>query len=194
MATRKPATAKKAATAKKPVAAKKAATAKKPVTAKKPATAKKPVAAKRESAADRWAEGYEPFIEAARECFAFLVREHGYADPDVRVVPPDAVVTFTRGDSFVRISSEYGGAPWVVVKAWDGEPYGLHVIIAEIDPAYAAQKPVPAGSTLTDEELRALVAYYARFLEKHASAVLHADAALVARFREQEAALRSQAG
>jgi hypothetical protein len=188
MATRQPATAEKAATAKKPVAAKKAATA------KKPAARKKPVAAKRESAADRWAEGYEPFIEAARECFAFLVREHGYADPDVRVVPPDAVVTFTRGDSFVRISSEYGGAPWVVVKAWDGEPYGLHVIIAEIDPACAAQKPVPAGSTLTDEELRALVAYYARFLEQHASEVLHADAALVARFRAREAALRSQVG
>ncbi len=90
--------------------------------------------------------------------------------------------------------TEYGGPPWVVVKAWEGEPYGLHVIIAALDPDHAAKKPVPAGSTLTNDELAALVAYYAEFLEKHASAVLHADAALVARLREQEAALRSQAG
>ncbi len=115
MATRKAATEKKPATAKKAVAAKKTATAKKAVAAKKPATAKKAVAAKktatakkatakkkpgtakRESVADRWAEGHKGFIEVVRERFAFLVRDHGFAGPDVRVVPPDAVVTFTRG-------------------------------------------------------------------------------------------------
>jgi hypothetical protein len=174
------------------------ATTKKPATAKKSASkkavAKKPKAAKRESVADSWAKGYRGFTDAARERFAFLVRDHGYAEPVVRVVPPDAVVTFTKGDSFVRISSEYAGAPWVVVKAWEGEPYGLHVIIAEIDPDYAKQKPVPAGAILTDDEHRALVAYYATFLEQHASTVLSADPALVARFHAREAALRSPAG
>ena len=200
MATRKTATSKKPATTKKPAASKKSATKKKPASAKKPAATKKPAAAKRpveakrESVADSWAKGYRGFIEAARERFAFLVRDHGYAEPVVSVVPPDAVVTFTKGDSFVRLSSEYDGAPWVVVKAWEGEPYGLHVIIAELDPGYAAQKPVPAGSTLTDEEMRALVEYHARFLEQHARPVLHADPALVARFGARETALRSAAG
>lgn len=175
------------------------ATTKKPATAKKAASKKaapkKPVAkAKRESVADSWAKGYQGFTDAARERFAFLVRDHGYAEPVVRVVPPDAVVTFTRGDSFVRISSEYAGAPWVVVKAWEGEPYGLHVIIAELDPDYAKQEPVPAGTILTHDEHRAGVDYYARFLEQRASTVLGAGPALVARFHAREAALRSPAG
>jgi hypothetical protein len=174
------------------------ATTKKPATAKKAvakkAVAKKPAKAKRQSVADSWAEGYRGFTDAARERFAFLVRDHGYAEPVVRVVPPSALVTFTKGDSFVRIAIEYGSAPWVVMKAWEGEPYGLHVIIAELDPDYAKQKPVPAGSTLTDDELRALIAYYATFLEQHASAVLGAGPALVARFHAREAALRAQAG
>ena len=184
---KKPATAKKSATAKKPAA-------KKPVAAKKPA-AKKPTAkAKSESIAERWAEGDRGFLDAARDRFAFLVRDHGYAEPVVEVVPPDSVVTFTRGDSFVRISIEYGGPPSVVVKAWEGEPYGLHVIIAELEPGYAKQKPVHAGAILTDDELRALVDYYGRFLEQHASTVLHADPALVARFGARETALRSPTG
>ncbi|MFS8064799.1 MAG: hypothetical protein ACMG6S_00380 [Byssovorax sp.] len=179
------------ATTKKPATAKKAV-AKKAVAKK--AAAKKPKAAKRESVADSWAKGYQGFTDAARERFAFLVRDHGYAEPVVRVVPPDAVVTFTKGDSFVRISSEYAGAPWVVVKAWEGEPYGLHVIIAELDPDYAKQEPVPAGTILTNDEHRALIAYYATFLQQHASRVLSADPALVARFHAREAALRAQAG
>ena len=105
------------------------------------------------------------------------------------------MVTFAKGGSFVRISSEYSGPPWVVVKAWEeGEPYGLHVIIAELDPGYAKQEPVPAGSTLTDDELRAAVEYYGRFLEQHASTVLGAGPALVARFAARETALRAQTG
>ena len=173
------------------MAARKTTTAKKPASPKKPATPKKPAKAKRQSVADSWAEGYRAFTDAAREGFAFLVRDHAYAEPVVRIAPPDATVKLTKGDSFVRISSEYSGPPSVVVKAWEGEPYGLHVIIAELDPDYAKQAPVPAGSTLTDDELRALVEYYARFLEQHAGTVLHADPALVARFGARETALRS---
>ena len=184
------ATTKKPATAKKAVSRK--AVSRKAVSRK--AASKKPGAARRQSVADSWAEGYRGFTDAARERFAFLVRDHGYAEPVVRVVPPSALVTFTKGDSFVRIATEYGSAPWVVMKAWEGEPYGLHVIIAELDPAYAEQKPAPAGSTLTEGELRALVAYYATFLEQHVSRVLGADPALVVRFHAREAALRSQAG
>jgi hypothetical protein len=178
------------ATAKKPATAKKLSMAKKPATAKK-AASKTSVAARHEKLVAEWTEGYRAFIDAARERFAFLVREHGYAEPEVRVVPPDALVTFTMGDSFVRIAIEYSGAPWVVVKAWEGEPYGLYVIIAELDPDYAKQKPVPAGSLLTDDEIRAMIEHYARFLEEHAGTVLHADPALVARFGARETALRS---
>jgi hypothetical protein len=192
MTTPKTTVKKASSTAKKPVAARTAAKAKKPVAVKKPAAKKKsPAAPTRESAAQKWAEADRGFVDTVRERFAFLVRDHGYAPAEVRSVLPDTMVTFTKGDSFVRVSSEYGGVPWVVVKAWDGEPYGLHVIIAELDPGYAAQKPVAERSILTDDELRAVIAYQASFLEQHASAVLHADPALVARFHAREATLRA---
>lgn len=173
------------------MATRKTTTAKKPASPKRAATPKKPVKAKRESVAESWAEGYRAFTDAARERFAFLVRDHAYAEPVVRIAPPDATVKLTKGDSFVRISSEYSGPPSVVVKAWEGEPYGLHVIIDELDPTYAKSQPVPAGSTLSDDELRAMVAYWAAFLEEHASVVLHADPALVARFHAREAMRRA---
>jgi len=162
--------------------------------AKKTASAKKAAKPGRKSPAEEWAEGYLPLTDAARESFAFLVREHEYAEPTVAVVPPDAVVTFTRGADFVRIASEYGGPPWVVVKAGEGAPYGLHVIIAELEPAYASKAPVPAGKELTDDEMRAAVAYFARFLEAHADEVLRGDPALLARFRAREATRRSSPG
>ncbi len=176
------------------MATRKAAPAKKAASTKKAAGTKKPAKAKRESVAESWAKGYQAFTDAAQERFAFLVRDHGYAAPVVSIDPPDAVVTFAKGDSFVRISSEYSAVPEVLVKAWNGEPYGLHVIIAELDPDYAKQKPVPAKSTFTDDEHRAMVAYQATFLERHASTVLHADPALVARFHAREAALRAARG
>jgi hypothetical protein len=176
------------------MATRKTTTAKKPASPKRTATAKRPAKAGRESVAESWAKGYRAFTDAARERFAFLARDHGYAEPVVSVAPPDATVTFAKGGSFVRISSEYCGPVSVVLKAWEGEPYGLHVIIAELDPAYAKQEPVPAGSKLTDAELQAAVEYYATFLEQHAGPVLGADPALVARFAAREAALRAQAG
>ena len=170
---------------------KKAVTPKPPTAREKAIAGKSHAAAARASAARSWAEADAGFIDTVRDRFGFLVRDHGYAPAEARTVPPDTMVTFTRGDSFVRVSSEYGGVPWVVVKAWDGEPYGLHVIIAELDPSYAAQKPVAARSILTDDELRAVIAYQASFVEQHARVVLHADPALVARFHAREAALRA---
>jgi hypothetical protein len=161
-------------------------------TAKKPAaSAKKAAKPARKTQAEEWAETYLPLTDAVREGFGFLVREHGYAEPTVAVVPPDAVVTFTKGTDFVRVASEYGGPPWVVVQAGKGERYGLHVIIAELDPAYASKAPVPAAKELTDAEMRAAVAYFAAFLAAHAEEVLRGDPALLARFHAREAAQRS---
>lgn len=168
--------------------------ARKTAAPKKASSAKKAAKPRRKSPAEDWAEGYLPLTDAARERFAFLVREQGYAEPTVAVVPPDAVITFTRGADFVRIASEYHGPPWVVVQAGKGERYGLHVIIAELDPAYASKAPVPAAKELTDDEMRAAVAYFASFLETHAGEVLPGDPALLARFHDREAALRSSQG
>jgi hypothetical protein len=168
--------------------------AKKTASAKQATSAKKAAKPRRKSPAEEWAEGYLPFTDAARERFAFLVREHGYAEPTVAVVPPDAVITFTKGADFVRIASEYHGPPWVVVQAGAGERYGLHVIIAELDPSYASKAPVPAAKDLTDDEMRAAVAYFAAFVEAHAGEVLRGDPALLARFHDREAALRSPQG
>lgn len=172
------------------MAARKAAGAKTPASAKK-ATAKKAAKQPRKSLAEAWAESYRPFTDAARERFAFLTREHGYAEPTVVVAPPDALVTFTKGADFVRVASEYGGPPWVTVKAGDAEPFGLHVIIAELDPAYAAKEPVVVGSILTADEMRARTGYLADFLEKHAAAALRGDPALLARLRARSAATRA---
>lgn len=166
--------------------------ARKTAGAKKPASAKKAAKPRRKSQAEEWAESYLPFTDAAQERFAFLVRDHGYAASTVSVVPPDAIVTFARGADFVRIASEYGGAPWVVVKAGEGEPYGLHVIIAEIDPAYASKAPVAAANILTADEMRAAIAYLAGFLAAHADDVLRGDPALLARFHAREAMLRAE--
>ncbi|MEP7126187.1 MAG: hypothetical protein ABJE95_34965 [Byssovorax sp.] len=164
--------------------------ARKTAVAKKATSAKKAAKPRRKTPAAEWAETYLPLTDAARERFAFLVREQGYAEPTVAVVPPDAVITFTKGADFVRVQSEYGGPPWVVVQAGAGERYGLPVIMAELDPAYASHAPVPAGKELTDDEMRAAVAFLAGFLEKHAAEVLRGDPALLARFKQREAALR----
>jgi hypothetical protein len=165
--------------------------ARKTASAKKATSAKKTAKPRRKSQAEEWAESYLPLTDAARERFAFLARDHGFAAPTVTVAPPDALVTFTKGADFVRIASEYGGAPWAVVKAGEGEPYGLHVIIAELDPAYAGEAPVAAAKILTPDEMRAAIAYLARFLEAHAGEVLRGDPALLARFHAREAALRA---
>jgi hypothetical protein len=176
------------------MAARKTTGAKKTARPKKTASAKKTAKPARKSPAEAWAESYRPFTDAARERFAFLTRDHGFGAPTVSVVPPDATVTFTRGADFVRISSEYGGPPWVAVKAGDKQPYGLHVIIAELDPAYAREAPVAAAEILTPDEMRAAVAYLGRFLDDHAGEVLRGDPALLARFHAREAAMRSASG
>ena len=52
----------------------------------------------------------------------------------------------------------------------------------------------PANAILTDDEMRAAVAYFAAFLEAHAAEVLRGDPALLARFHAREAAMRSPQG
>lgn len=176
--------------------AKAKATAKSKPIAKAKAKAKataKPKAKKKMSVAESWAEGYRALTDACRERWSFLVRDHGFADAKIAIQPPSCMVTFARDGDWVRTASEYAGKPWVVIKAGEGEPFGLDVIIAELDPAYAESKPVPARDVLTDEEMRAVVAYQAAFVERHAKAILSGDPALLARFKEREHALRAAA-
>jgi hypothetical protein len=140
-------------------------TAKK-TTAKKTTAKKTRAAPKRAEVVASWAEGYGPLVEAARERFAFL-RDLGFAEPEVTIAPPSAMITFARGADFVRIESEYAGEPFASVRVGPGAPAGLHTLIAGLEPAYIAQKPAPAGSVLTPDEMRAAVAYQAAFLGRH---------------------------
>jgi hypothetical protein len=129
--------------------------------------AKKKAAKKKPSVADTWAEGYRPLTEAAREELAFLVKDLGFDEPEVTISPPSAMITFHRGQDFVRVESEYMGPPFMAVRAGEGAPFGLAAKMAELDPAHAAKKPVPAGSALTPAEMRAAVAHDAAFLSRH---------------------------
>ena len=153
--------------------------------------------AKREAAAPRkggiaesWAEGYRPLVEASREHLGFLVRDHGFAAPEVKIDPPGAMITFRRGTDFVRLDSEYVAEPSLVVHAGEGEPFGLATIMAELGPDHAAKRPTPAGSVLTAEEMRAIVAHEAAFVARHPE-VLRGEPALLARFKAREVAMRS---
>jgi hypothetical protein len=140
---------------------------------------------------EEWTEGYRPFIEACQKHFAFLVRDYAFSGPEVSVLLPDCLVKYTREGAFVRAASEYGGPPWVVVKAGDGEPFGLHVIVAELEPEHEKQKPQAKGAVLTPEEMEAFVAYWAGFLERHAKEILSGDPKLLGRFKARENALRA---
>jgi hypothetical protein len=138
--------------------------------AKKAATKKaapKKTAKKKSSVADSWAEGYRPLVEAAREELGFLVKDLGFTEPEVKISPPSAMITFQRGQDFVRVESEYMGSPFMAVRAGEGAPFGLAMKMTELDPAYAAQRPTPAGSALTPAEMRAAVAHDAAFLSRH---------------------------
>ena len=116
---------------------------------------------------DSWTQGYGPLVDACRERFAFLVRDHGFAEPVVKIAPPSAMVVFSRGDDLVRIECEYMGEPFTSVRVGEAAPVGLVTLIAEIELAYVAKRPVPAGSVLTPGELRAAVAYDSTFVARH---------------------------
>ena len=154
--------------------------------------APKKAAPKKGGIAESWAEGYRPLVEASREHLGFLVRDHGFAAPEVKIDPPGAMITFRRGTDFVRLDSEYVAEPSLVVHAGEGEPFGLATMIAELDPADAAGAPEAAGAVLTPDEMRALVAHQAAFVARHPE-ILRGDAPLLARFKARETAMRAAA-
>jgi len=152
-------------------------------TAKKAAAPKK----KRDIVAE-WTEGYRPFIEGCKERFSFLVGEHGFEEPKVLVAPPDCLVTYTKGESFVRIATEYGGKPFIAVKVDGHEPFGLHVIIDELEPAYAEKAPSAERDLLREDELAAFLDYDAAFVRAHIGELLGAGADLFQRLKAREVA------
>ncbi len=152
-----------------------------------------PKTPRKKSVAESWAEGYRAFTEACREHWGFLNREHGFAEPKVVIQPPSCMVTFTRDGDWVRIASEYAGQPWVVIKVGEGEPFGLDVMIAELEPEYEAKKPVPERDVLTDDEMRAVVAYQAAFVQRHAEEILSRSSRGLRPGRASDAAASSAA-
>lgn len=110
-----------------------------------------------------WKRSYAEFFAACRQAFAFLERL-GFTREE-HVTPPEASVTFTRAadDTSVTISSEYVGAPWVVVRK-QGRGSGLHRHLARLDPAYRQRWP--------EVGLALQVLYFAQFLEQHVREVL----------------------
>ena len=187
------ASAGKGASGKKAPAAKKApakkAPAKSAAGAKKPsAPAKKAASAKKRSLVEEWAESYRPFVERTRERFDFLVGEHGYAEPQVSVVPPECVVEYAKDGGHVQIGTEYGGVPYVSVRFAGWEPFGLHEYMEELDPAYAAERPKAQGNVLSDEQMAAALDHEATYLRRHAGAVLGGDPALLERLRQRRRA------
>lgn len=123
--------------------------------------------AKKTSVVESWTEGYRPLIDAARQHFGFLVREHGFTEPEVDVTPPAILITFSRGPVAVRIESERMDEPFITVRASSASVFALRTVMAQLEPEYAARKPAPAGSRLTPDEMRAAVAYDAAFLARH---------------------------
>ena len=112
-----------------------------------------------------WARSYASFTGACRKQFAFLLRQGFVAEVSVR--PGEAAVSFVRADdgAAVEVLQEYTGEPWVTVRA-QGRSAGLHRLIARLEPAYRAARPAKGADAVV------LVAYYARFLRRHARDVL----------------------
>jgi len=149
---------------------------------------KKAAPAKKRSLVEEWAESYRPFVERTRERFDFLVREHGYAEPQVSVVPPECVVEYPKDGGHVQIGTEYGGVPYVSARFAGWEPFGLHEYMEELDPAYAAERPKAHGNVLSGEEMAAALDHEAAYLRRHAGAVLGGDPALLERLRQRRSA------
>lgn len=62
------------------------------------------------------------FERSVGESFAYLFDEFGYRRASVRVLGPEAWVTFEREPMQVRVHLEIGGSPWVTVELRSSEP------------------------------------------------------------------------
>lgn len=116
-----------------------------------------------------WKASAKPLVAACLAEFAFLVDRLRFTS-EVDVRPGETSVSFTReaDDAAVVVTSEYSGAPWVVVTV-GGKSKGLHRHIARLDPAYAKTWPAEGGVELQ-------VRWAARFLKRHAKTLLPAGA------------------
>jgi hypothetical protein len=179
-------------TAAKKTAAKKAApTAAKSAAARKPTTSKtapakatpsarsrRPAAKSKRGAVATWKDTYGELTRDVREAFAFLERDAKmtYAR---NVTPPECAFVYASPDEDLTLSvlSEYAGAPWLVVH-WGGHAYPIRRLLRTLAPELVAREPKVAARSASD--VRALLAFYARFLREQGRPIVEGDAELFA--------------
>lgn len=133
--------------------------------------------------------GFADFIEAVRQCFAFLA-EHGFDEPRIHLWPPRECTLVYWGTDGVNVAvfHDLGGPPQVQIvplrhSRADGSTrsFGLGEAVAELAPRLNRQRP---GSGVAGWERHldtAWLEWYAGFLRAHAADVLAPAPALLDR-------------
>lgn len=131
-----------------------------------------------------WTERYASYIAAVHRRFDFLSERHGFTSKRVTVIPPECAVSYERPDGIsVTISSEYCGPAWVSVRGGTQlRSFGLHELVAQLDPGFAQREPAVAAIPSAAEQ-DARLAYAAAFLDAHAAAIFDGNDDLFARLR-----------
>jgi hypothetical protein len=177
--------------AKKTAATKTAATKAAPTAAKKPTASKttaarttpsartrRPAAKSKTAAVATWKGTYGELTHDVREAFAFLERDAKmtYARD---VTPPECAFVYASPDEDLTLSvlSEYAGVPWLVVH-WRGHAYPIRRLLRALAPELVAREPKVAARSASD--VRALLAFYARFLREQGRPIVEGDAELFA--------------
>lgn len=132
---------------------------------------------------EEWTARCQPFVDAVRASFDFLIAEHGFSAPKLDVTPPECSVRYDKGDALgVDVSREYLDAPWVVVRG--GDPpmrFGLHELEALLEPGHAARAPeLRSTGTMPTAEI---LARSASSLRAHAGALFGDDRSVFVRLR-----------
>ena len=131
---------------------------------------------------------WEFVASEARKQLAFLETEYSFAPPQTKITPRQCSVEFTRKSTTVGVWSEYGTKPSLFIKIGAKRVF-IGRLIAKRCPKM--KSPVPAsvfGQRFSADDYRAVLAFFAEVLRKHACDLLSDEAA---RFRPLRGRVRT---
>lgn len=135
-----------------------------------------------------WRERFQPYVDAARELFAFL-EASGYGAPRVTIRPRECVIVYwpedrESGRANVALYNDLGGEPWVQIVPLtmaradrSTRTFGLNEAMALLAPGREA--PPKKAPPLAESDERAWLAWYADFLAERLDEITKPAATLL---------------
>lgn len=130
------------------------------------------------------------FVDLCRELFQ-LEQTHGFTARSLSTDHVEITWRLTRGDYEILLMVEavetYGIPTILFCPPARGEQFGLHEVVPALDPDHDAKRPRQVSTSMTHEQLRALLEHWAEFFHAHAGELLDDPTrtfAAIKRFRE----------